>query len=90
MVAKKVVAAQTSACISADNELYIWGKTSTGVFTKPEKVITISTDVDDVALGVTVSVAKDTNGLLWSWGSNKHGELGFGDKDVRQHPFPLL
>ena len=90
LFAKKVVANQSSACISASNELYIWGETYSGVFMKPEKVITISADVDDVALGVTVSVAKDKNGLLWTWGQNKHGELGFGDKDARQHPFPLL
>ena len=90
VLARKVVAAQSSALISTETELYIWGKTVCGVFQKPEKVITISADVDDVALGVTLSVAKDTNGMLWTWGANKHGELGFGDKDARSHPFPLL
>ena len=27
--------------------------------------------------------------VLWSWGANKHGELGFGDKETRSQPFPI-
>lgn len=36
-----------------------------------------------MALGQTVSLVKDSQGMVWSWGMNKHGELGFGDKDPR-------
>ncbi len=44
----------------------------------------------DVSLGQTVSTAVDSKGLVWTWGSNKLGELGVGDNDARVHPFPVL
>ena len=43
-----------------------------------------------MSLGVTGIVAKDINGVVWSWGTNKHGELGFGDNELRNNPFPIL
>lgn len=65
VVVSKINASKISSCVTAKGELYIWGD---GVSSLPEKVITISTPVDDVSLGATLSVAKDINGMLWSWG----------------------
>jgi len=87
---KKIAAGQTSACITETGDLFLWGKTTFGVFAKPEKVIAIPTAIDDVSLGNTVSIAKDINGMLWGWGNNKHGELGFGDKEPRVNPCPVF
>lgn len=44
----------------------------------------------DVSLGAALTVALDVDSGLWVWGSNKFGELGFGDKDPRTHPCPVL
>ena len=43
-----------------------------------------------MSLGKSVSTAVDEQGLAWSWGSNKFGEIGVGDNEPRVHPFPLL
>jgi alpha-tubulin suppressor-like RCC1 family protein len=69
--------------------LYLWGKTTSNVIEKPDKVITISSVVEDVSLGTTVHIAKDTKGMPWAWGLNKHAELGFGDNEPRDYPFPV-
>lgn len=37
-----------------------------------------------------MGAAVDAKGLVWSWGSNKQGELGVGDNDPRVHPYPIL
>jgi hypothetical protein len=43
-----------------------------------------------VTLGNTLGAAVDAKGLVWSWGTNKMGELGVGDNDPRIHPYPIL
>ena len=52
--------------------------------------MTISNPVATVSLGKTMGTAIDDKGLVWSWGHNRHGELGVGDSDPRVHPFPVL
>lgn len=32
----------------------------------------------------------DSNGLVWTWGSNASGELGMGDFEPRITPFPVI
>jgi len=34
-------------------------------------------------------LAKDLQGTVWTWGTNKHGELGFGDREPRPEPCPV-
>ena len=41
-------------------------------------------------LGSHLGVALDEKGQVWSWGENRNGELGVGDKDRRVHPYPIL
>ena len=69
--------------------MYLWGKTPTGVIEQPEKVITISSVVEDISLGVSVNVVKDIKGMPWAWGLNRSSELGFGDNEPRDYPFPV-
>jgi X-linked retinitis pigmentosa GTPase regulator len=86
----KVEANYNSACISAEGELFMWGKGSFGEFGFPQKIMTISGKVKDVSLGLTVGVATDEQGIAWTWGPNENGELGVGDQEARVHPFPVL
>lgn len=87
---KQIAAGYHSACISVDGELFLWGKGIFGEYPYPQKILTISNPVVDVSLGKSISTAIDDQGLAWTWGSNKYGEIGVGDYEPRVHPFPLL
>jgi alpha-tubulin suppressor-like RCC1 family protein len=40
----------------------------------------------DVVAGTNYNIARDNNGMLWSWGNNSNGQLGFGDIGNRWFP----
>ena len=46
--------------------------------------------MQEVSLGGSQGAALDSKGLIWSWGTNRSGELGVGDNDPRVHPYPIL
>lgn len=52
-------------------------------------MITISARVEEISLGEQVNVVRDVKGMPWAWGLNKYGELGFGDREPREYPFPI-
>ena len=86
----KVEASHSSACITAEGELYLWGRGIWGESPFPIKLLTISNRVVDVSLGRDMNFAVDEEGLSWGWGENTHGELGVGDNEPRVHPYPIL
>jgi len=50
----------------------------------------IDSDITEVSVGGCFGVAKDKEGLLWSWGQNSSGELGLNDFKTRLYPHPVL
>lgn len=44
----------------------------------------------DVAAGLGHSLALDSDGNIWSWGTNNKGQLGHGDTDNRATPTQVL
>lgn len=44
----------------------------------------------EVSIGGSFGIAKDKDGLLWSWGQNESGELGQNDLKMRIYPHPIL
>jgi len=48
------------------------------------------TDVIKIAAGVSHSVALKTDGTIWAWGWNAHGELGDGTVEMRTLPVAVL
>jgi len=46
----------------------------------------LNIQVKDMAVGYGHYLAIGTNGSLYSWGLNNHGQLGFGDKTNRTNP----
>ena len=86
----QVEATNSSACVTDQGELYLWGRGVYGENSIPAKILTISNPVVHVSMGKDMGVAVDNQGLAWSWGQNGHGELGVGDNEPRIHPFPIL
>lgn len=41
-------------------------------------------------MGKDFGLGVDYQGTLWSWGSNKKGQLGVGDTEDRLNPFPIV
>ena len=77
-----------SAAIGRRGELYFWGTGVFGTFFDPK--IVVDADITEVSVGGCFGVAKDKDGLLWTWGQNSHGELGLSDFKTRLHPHPIL
>ena len=50
----------------------------------------IDADITEVSVGGCFGVAKDRDGLLWTWGQNTNGELGLNDFKTRLYPHPIL
>jgi len=55
-----------SAAIGSRGELYFWGTGVFGTFYEPK--IVIDADITEVSIGGCFGVAKDKEGLLWTWG----------------------
>ena len=47
-------------------------------------------DVQFVSLGEYFSAAVKTDGSLWLWGGNAHGELGDGSAEDRHEPVKIM
>jgi len=77
-----------SAAITADGDLYTWGKNSDGQLglgdttdrATPTKVQSVS-NVTAVSLGGEQSAAITADGDLFTWGQNFCGELGYSSDD---------
>lgn len=89
-IAKISAGSTSSAGVSEDGDLYLWGSGAFGLYELPSKVLTIMNQVVEVELGDSVNAALDTSGIVWSWGKNELGELGVGDCEPRVHPAPIL
>ncbi|CAD8143123.1 unnamed protein product [Paramecium pentaurelia] len=81
-----IAAGNHSAAISCGN-LYIWGSGCFGTFSKPTLFLN---DIVDVKLNGTLGLGVDTQGQLYSWGSNVNGELGVGDTQTRTEAVKVL
>lgn len=97
-----------SIALQSDGTLWAWGSNFTGQLgngdatlpnppdqTSPVSVINAGgAPYVGVAAGDSFSVARRTDGSLWSWGSNTAGQLGIGASDPDPfnpvpHPTPL-
>ena len=53
-------------------------------------MVTVPSAIVDISVGESSSLVLDIEGMIWSWGNNKQGELGLGDVMYRPHPFPVM
>lgn len=88
-----------SLAIDSNGKLWAWGLNDHGQLGdgtttdrhEPTPVInTRLTSAIAIACGYCHNVAIDSNGKLWAWGQNDHGQLGDGTKTERHEPTPVV
>ena len=81
--------------VKTDGTLWAWGSNSTGqlglnlssaVFRSSPVQVGAGTNWSQVATFSGFNLAIKTDGTLWAWGSNTHGQLGLGDTINRSSP----
>lgn len=85
---KAIACNHHSAAIGSRGELYFWGTGVFGTFFEPR--IVVDGDIVEVSVGGSFGIAKDKDGMLWTWGQNTNGELGLNDTKTRLYPHPIL
>ena len=87
----KVRAGKFSAALTADQQLYIWGRGVFGEFKTPHRVkASNKLKIKDFQIstgGIAIFLSKQ--GELYSWGDNQFGQLGHGDNDQRRAPHKI-
>jgi len=86
-----------AAAIKTDGTLWTWGNNYYGqlglgyIYTPKSSPVQVGslTDWTKVSSGANYMVALKTNGTLWAWGSNTHGQLGLGNITNRSSPVQI-
>jgi alpha-tubulin suppressor-like RCC1 family protein len=69
----KVVAGSFSAALTSQHEILLWGSGDFGTFISPQKIYMDDirfTDLSMNCLPESFAVAVDSEGLIYTWGSN--------------------
>ena len=86
--------------VCVDHEGFIWsfgqnifGQLGTGNKTRfnvPQKLVVTIPPVVSVSCGLNHTLTITNDDHLWSWGKNRHGQLGHGDAEDRSSPQKTL
>jgi len=87
-----------SMALTSNGQVWAWGDNSRGQLGTPTKLQIMKTPVQvsglpavkAIAAGCFHSLALDTAGGLWTWGSNSHGQLGTGTSSDSLTPVKLV
>ena len=87
-----------TAAIKTDGTLWIWGSNSNGQLgdntltdrSSPVQTVTGGTNWSVVACGRAHTAAIKTDGTLWTWGSNSHGQLGDNTLTNKSSPIQTI
>jgi alpha-tubulin suppressor-like RCC1 family protein len=87
-----------SLAIMTDGSLYAWGENDYGQLGNGKAgnsyeqnyPIKITDDVTKIAAGSEHTLAVKTDGSLWTWGKNSHGQLGQGIKNYSEVPIYVM
>lgn len=89
-----ILAGQIRSCAAV---IYTWGENSSGQLgdsttldrSSPVQVSSSCTNWKKISGGDTHFAAIQTDGTLWTWGSNQNGELGLSDSVGRSSPVQI-
>lgn len=95
MQIQKVIAGTFSAAINSENQILVWGLGEFGVIKSPQKLFMDKVEFVDCQMSKyqendCSALALDSQGKVYSWGKNTHGQLGHGDKRDRKLPTLVL
>ena len=85
----------TSAAITTDGELWMWGSNSNGQMAQNDRtqysspVQVPGTTWKSIALGQSHSFATKTDGTAWAWGFNEYGQIGQGNNTRYSSPVQI-
>lgn len=68
---EKIRAGYSSACITEDSSLYVWGHSVIGNFLQPYRLDL--PPMREVKIGGSLGVGLSVNGDVYTWGGNSHG-----------------
>ena len=89
----RISGSTTHVCaINSNGSVYCWGRKQFGKLGQGEKggltgfgtkplLVNLPKKTTMVACGKSHTIALLEDGSVWTWGRNKHGQLGLGDKD---------
>ncbi|XP_072553900.1 probable E3 ubiquitin-protein ligase HERC4 isoform X2 [Paramormyrops kingsleyae] len=87
-----------SVLLTQDGQIFTWGCNSSGQLglgnrkpsTRPQSQLALAgIPLAQIAAGGDHSVALSVSGAVFSWGSNRRGQLGLGDMTDRNSPVPV-
>jgi alpha-tubulin suppressor-like RCC1 family protein len=93
---------RSEAALRDDGTVWMWGQETQGLlgrgatgarldgsvsysFPVPDRVVGLAA-VTEIACGAGHMLALKADGTVWSWGSNRRGQLGLGDDEPRGTP----
>ena len=85
----------TSAAITTDGELWMWGRNHNGQLgdnsrtERSSPVQVPGTTWKSIALGQSHSFATKTDGTAWAWGFNEYGQMGQGNNTRYSSPVQI-
>lgn len=75
----KVSAGSFSGSLTADGQIYVWGKGVFGEFLKPTLLTKKDQYFIDIQINDGFGLGLDSQSNIYSWGENQNGQLGIGN-----------
>lgn len=81
---KQIACGSHSACISKQQELFVWGTGAFGECLVPTRISGLKASY--VSIGHGFAAVVDYKNRVLTWGENQSGQLGQGDYQLRDSP----
>lgn len=76
----------TSIALTYEGEIFIWGPSPVGDLLEPLRLDDIKENIIEASVGEESIALISENGYVWTMGNNAWGELGTGDRKLKEKP----